>query len=827
MYSRVTRIAITLGLGLASSAYSIASEVADLGDEKSNELAENQQPSPVYFQSRFNFYESASREINVFNACPKIDTESKIKVKPDSTESANDLYGQGSSDEWLKLTADSVPENTETRVRLEGNVTMRSSDSLLLADRLLADNVKQTVVAEGNVVVESSDSLLKAKKFQGDQAAETSTLTDVDFHFFSNNGNGKAESISIDSNKVATLSDLTFSTCPSGNQSWRFSANELELDQESGWGEAWGMWLKVKDIPVFYFPYLNFALDDRRKSGILTPSFSKSGRNGMDVGLPVYWNIAPQADATFNFRSIEKRGAQFGAEFRYLSQYTDNNLSFEWLPEDKLARRRIVDEPTASQGVYRLEEERWAVSFKNKTQFTDNWSAEVSAGKVSDRDYFKDLSTEIDGLKDKNLQSKLLSKANISYQDDIWLLSFFAESTQSLIGNEPNRILPSFTTNADYYDVNSGLRLQFESDFTRYDTSNQILTEGSRYNLKPSISYPIRNSYSWLTPKVSYQITEYDIKSADSPVTQSFNREMPSFSLDSGLYFDRATQWNGEDMIHTLKPRLFYTYVPFRDQTGIFNFDSRLPEFSFSQLWKENRFAGHDRIGDTNHFSLALTNQFTSVTATKPILKFSIGKRYYLDDRLVDLDPDLIPDTRDYSPWLAEINVNLSESFEFNGFIEWQEKDRFSEQNSTNLARSQIKFEPKRDHIVNLSHRLRKKGNLSNEELDFSFSWPVNDKWRLVGRWYNDLQNKRTSETLLGFEYESCCWAVSILSRRNIDVRFDAMGAPILTDSLGQMLDEFDSGVSFQFTFKGLGKPGQNKIANRLKNSIRGYRSRF
>ncbi len=815
-----------LFLGAATSTSLIAEEDKS-STLKAAEISQTgSEAVPSYFTSRFNSFDANNPQFDVFKACPKVNVD-EIKTNNSFSQQESSKADSTETEQWLKLTADSVPENTETRVILDGNVTMRSSSSLLQADKLVADNVQQTIVAEGNVVVESEESLLRAKKFEGDQSEASSKLTDVDYHFFANNGNGKAESISIDSDKVATLNELTFSTCPTGNKSWLFSATELQLDQESGWGEAWGMWLKVKGIPVFYFPYLNFAIDDQRKSGILPPSFSSSGRNGLDIGLPVYWNIAPEADATFNFRTIEKRGAQLGAEFRYLSKYTENNLSFEWLPEDKLAQRRLLEEPSASQGDYRLAEERWAISFKNKTFFNENWSAEVRAGKVSDRDYFKDLSTEISGLKDKNLQSKLLSKANISYQDDIWLMSFFAESTQSLIGNEPNRILPSLTTNADYYEERTGLRFQFESDFTRYGTSNQITTEGNRYNLKPAISYPFRNSYSWFIPKVGYQITEYDLKSAGSAVTRSFNRELPIVSLDSGLTFDRQLMWSGKNITHTLQPRLFYAYIPFREQGQLFNFDSRLPEFSFAQLWKENRFSGQDKIGDTNHFSLAVSNTFTSDDLGKPLFGFSLGKRFYLDDRKVGLETDLNPETRDFSPWLAELSVNLSESFEYNGFIEWDEESSGESEKNTNLARSQIKFEPTKDHIVNLSHRLRKKGLLSNEELDISFSWPVNDKWRVVGRWYNDLENKRTAESMFGLEYESCCWAVSLLSRRYIDVRFDSMGAPILTDSMGQLLDEFDSGVQFQFVFKGLGNPGQNKIANRLKNSIKGYRSRF
>ena len=777
------------------------------------------------FVSRFLEGELSQKGFSLFDSCPK-----KVEVQQTTSSKFFEQSSQETESNNLQvhLTADRVPENSENRTLLDGNVTMRTDSSLLRADKLVSDNQKQQVTATGKVSVETKDSLLLAKKFEGDQTTGASKLSDVKFHFFSNNGNGKAESITLDENNVTTLNDLTFSTCPSNEQSWRFSANELQVDQQDGRGEAWGMWLKVKGIPIFYFPYLSFPIDDQRKSGILMPGFSNSERNGVDISLPIYWNIAAQADMTFKLRNIQKRGTQLGTEFRYLSETTTNNLSFEWLENDSLAADLLDIDPTLGQGLYALSEDRWAVSFQNKTNFNENWSASVNANKVSDRDYFRDLGTGLISPQGTNSQSQLLSKADFSYQDDIWLVSLLAESTQSLVGDEPYRILPSLLSKADYYQASSGLRWQFESDFTAFAHSDKNRIEGARINLKPSISYPIQRSYAWLTPKLSYQITQYQQDNLLTNEQIDVDRDLPIFSLDTGLFFDRSIEWNNKPTTHSLEPRVFYAYIPNREHADINNFDSRLPNFSFSQLWQENRFAGVDRIGDTNHLSVALTNRFVKDETGEQILAFSFGRKIYFDDRQVQLDASLPIETTRSSPWLAEVSYQASSSVEFSGFIEWDDgKGTGSTNKSTNLARSQIKFEPIQDHIVNLSHRVRNTNGFSNEEIDFSFAWPINDEWRLVGKWYNDLKLGRTAEALFGFEYDSCCWAVSIVSRRYLDVRLDAFGNPISGDLLAGREDEFNSGIQFQFVFKGLGSPGQKSVSQLLRNSIRGYQSRF
>jgi LPS-assembly protein len=766
------------------------------------------------FESRFSTLLN-SREIEVFNYCAG-DTD----VLESNNKIGNTSIGD-SEPHTVLLTADKVPQNNQTTLALEGNVSMTSATSQLKADKLFNDKTKQQILASGGVSVETYDSLLRAESFVGNQKTKRSKLTEVDFHFFANNANGKAEYIETNEQNVATLKELTYSTCPANNESWRFSASELQLDQQSGWGEAWGMWLKVKGIPVFYFPYVNFPLGEQRKTGILQPALSNDDKNGLDVLLPFYWNISPHTDATFNFRNIQNRGSQFGTEIRYLTESTESELSFEWLADDRLVNSILALEPGLSGGRYGLDEDRWALSFNSNFQLSQHWSGKVNASKVSDRDYFTDLGAGVIDSYGTNSQTQLVSQFDISYQDDIWLVSLLAESTQSLVGDEPYRILPSILASADYYHQDSGLHWQFTSDLTQYTHTDINQIEGIRVNLAPSLSYPIRTTYSWFTPKLTYQSTRYQQDSVNNQSKIDINRNLPIVSIDSGLYFDRTIEWNDKSVTHSLEPRAFYAYIPFREQQQINNFGSRLPEFSFSQLWQANRFAGVDRVGDTNHLAFALTNRFTDEQTGEQLFAFSFGRKNYFEDRRVLLDEVNRSEISTHSTWLAELSYQPSSVVELSGFIEWSDDNRDANINSgTNLARSQIKFEPKPNHIVNLSHRLRNKDGFNNEEIDLSFAWPINDEWRVVGRWYNDIEVGRTSETLFGFEYQSCCFAINLVTRRYLDVRLDAFGNPV-TESLNQ----FNSGIELQFVFKGLGSAG-NDVSRLLEKSIRGYSAR-
>jgi LPS-assembly protein len=499
-----------------------------------------------------------------------------------------------------------------------------------------------------------------------------------------------------------------------------------------------------------------------------------------------------------------------------------------------LVNELLINDPSLSESDYGLQDDRWAFSMINNTQINSYWSTSLNINKVSDRDYFRDLDVGLASKGSSYSQSQLQSRGDITYQDDIWTVSLYAQSTQSLVGDEPYRVIPSLISNAHYYHIDSGLYWQFESDFSYFTHRDLTQTEGSRFNVKQSVSYPMRNAYAWLTPKASYQISHYNYSQIDTTQTNlsqnlltreesQLNRKLPIFSLDTGVFFDRDITWQQQDMTHSLEPRLFYVHIPFREQNDINIFDSRLPDFSFSQLWQENRFSGNDRIGDTDHVSFSVANRFVTNKKGEELLSFSIGQKHYFSDTRVFLETNNEINQESSSPWLVEMTYKPNAKIEVSGFIEW---DDHSNTNSTNLARSQINYEPIEDHIVNLSHRLRNKNGLSNEELDLSFAWPINDEWRFVGRWYNDLKKGRTSESLFGVEYESCCFAARIVTRRYLDVRLDINGEPIFINPITGNNEEYNSGIQLQFEFKGLGSAG-NDISHLLTKSIRGYQTRF
>ena len=790
-----------------------------LANDKSSGTSLNANEFPNdYFESRLPLNKLGKPDLTPLSQCsPENQVITTPLLQPEfKTKESNSLS------RWF-LSAQSSPEISRQRTHLIGQVSLKDKESRITAEEVVLDHQLQQVTATGGISVESekayfgSDSLIQS-------ADKKIAMKNANFYFFENHANGSAEKIQVDVTKQHTeLSNLTFSTCPVGEDGWQFATSEMNIDQEKGWGEAWNTTLRVGGVPVFYFPYINFPVDEKRKSGLLPPSINNSDKNGLDTTLPVYWNISPSMDATFSPRQIQKRGFQLGSELRWMTQNSYSQLQINWLEKDKLIQKALNSGSVTTSN----SAERWQSKLNYQARLNDFWRMKIDTHRVSDSDYFRDFGA---GLEASN-KTQLTSQANLSYSDDIWQANLFAISYQSLSSSESYRSLPGLNIRANYLSEN-GFQWQLDTQWQQFEHPDINQIEASRLNIKPSLSYPMKQVWGFFNPKMSFQSTQYVQKYRLNEETnerrknQNLTRNLPIFSLDSGLFFDRKLSWSNGSYTHSLIPRLFYSYIPHKRQDEINLFDTTESSFNFNQLWKANRFSGVDRIGDTNHVSLGLNNTLIKDQSGKKIFSINLGKKYYLKDRFVQLQDEVLEDTSS-SSWLTDLSWRINPTTQIEYFVEWDQQKQ-----NTNQARTKIKFEPLPNHIVNVSHRYRSLitkmvNQQSNEEADFSYAWSLNDRWRMVGRWYYDLQRNQTIEALAGIEYESCCWAVRLVAQKYLNIQLNSAGQPITISNNLTSSAQYSDGIHLQFVFKGLGSAGQSGVSEMLESSIASYRDPF
>ena len=725
------------------------------------------------------------------------------KPLSDTATAARDLRN-----EPLTANADATQTRSETETLLYENVRIVQGSRTLRADNARLDNASGQMEATGNVVLTDRTIEMQGSSLTADMNRESATVHDAQYRLTDRGMHGTASEFAVGEDGFITLKEATFTSCPEGDESWLMSADEMRLDRTEGWGEAWNMSIDLFGVPAVYLPWLTFPIDDRRRSGLLMPTMGNDRDNGLDLAIPYYWNIAENYDATLTPRWIEERGFQLGSEFRYLTQASSGTIYAEALPGD-----RNPSDPEIT--------DRWAYDIDHRSQFSPHWYAQVLAAGVSDDHYFEDLGRSITAA-----NSNTLSRSGLlGYRDRYWqttLQVYRAQVLQTTPAAEPYRKLPELRFLGQLPRLLGPLAVTLDGSATRFDHPDPSRDLADRTDLAPQVKLPMEALWGYLTPAVKYRYSEYRLTNQVSDEVTSLSRELPIYSLETGLFFERELKAFDRELVQTLEPRLYGLYVPYQDQDALPLFDTSEPTPSFNQLFRDNRFIGVDRQGDARQLSFGLTTRYLSADGGNEILRFSLGQARYQQDRQVTLAAGAPDETSDRSPVFAEGAVKLNERLELRGLAGWDEQEKNTVRGSFALH-----YEPDVRRVVNIEHRYREYASSGTpttiaEQLDFSFAWPLAGNWQMIGRWQHDLSEEVDIDSFAGIEYESCCWAVRFVGRRYLNVQLDSEG-----NIIGGEADDYDSGVYFQFVFKGLGGAGSNSLRSLLAESIDGYEDRL
>lgn len=646
-------------------------------------------------------------------------------------------------DDNIRISADESEIRESGETLLSGHVEIERLDKQLSATEVAYNRETEHLRATGNVVFSDPLLTLEGDQLEYDLGTDQGTLENGFYSLKGRPSHGSAKKIIRQGDKQR-LEQATYTGCPPGAVSWQITADAIDLDLEANQGQAKDLTLTFKGVPLFYAPSLSFPLSKDRKSGFLVPSLGSSSDSGTEFSTPYYWNIAPNMDATLTPGVMGKRGATLDGEFRYLTEKVEGESSLTYLPSDDL----------------RQGEDRKAFLLEHQGKISKNWDYEVDFNYVSDDEYFEDFGGSLAASSVSHLERKFAS----SYQGDSWWLDARTRSFQTLIGSKPYQELPRISFGQEGNIGNSGFEYQLVAEYADFDHQDKVVT-GRRIDLYPSFSYPMRKGHYFVEPKVGLRYTNYDLSDQVAGLSESPDRSTPIVSIDSGLFLERDVNLWGLGLVQTLEPRMFYLNIPSRNQDDIPLFDTTLYDFNFSQLFRENRFAGGDRIGDANQLTTALTSRMLNPRTGGELLQASIGYIQNFEDRKVQLTPALPEDNESSSEIVTALAARLSRGLTSRAEWQWDPHESQSTRNTYGL-----RYQPDDQRILNLAYRQRRDAVSKTliEQTDISAAWPIVEHWRFVGRSNYSLKDNQSLETFAGLEYESCCYVVRFLHRQYV-----------------------------------------------------------
>lgn len=653
---------------------------------------------------------------------------------------------------------------------------------------------------------------------------------------------GRASSIEREKQRYY-LKDATYSTCPPEDRSWQLKAKKLILDRESGRGEAIHSFLKVDDLPVFYFPYYNFPIDDRRQSGFLTPIPGYSNVSGWSLGVPYYWNMAPNYDLLLTPTYYTTRGLALGTDFRYLTETSVGELELNGIYHDKAFDQYIEDNQLAlsQNGQGDLSDNRYEAYFRNSTHLNENWSANAQYHYVSDDYYLQNFGSNIG----ETTENQLLQEADIDYRDDHWSSMLMMRHFQTLHPINQTAVsdvysnYPYWALSGNYMNLPGGVNFLLNNQYDNFvwtGDNKDTVPIGDRFHTNPVFTRPFIGLSGYIKPTVQVQETYYGLSQNPQDLDQTLNILVPQTSVDSSIFLDRSTSFWGKDWTQTLEPRLYYLYVPYVNQTEVPNFDSGYNIFTYDQLFRPNRFAGIDRVGDANQMSLAVMSRFLDGDSGAEAFHWGIGETFYFKDRDVQLmqlepgeeyaDPSTMSGymspTTTFSPIASQIAYNFTPQWSLSGDGSWDPTTQV-----TNNATVNLHYQPGINKLVNVAYSFLVNGDQAGitdtttqddnlNQAIFSYAWPItpSHKWSSLGSWTQNISHNYTMGYSLGIQYEDCCWAVRLMGGK-IYSNLDTDNEPVYNNS-----------IYLQILLKGLGGTGAGTAATPAGN-IPGYQDIF
>ena len=668
----------------------------------------------------------------------------KLRIDRETVESSVETEN---NEKPVFIQADLIQGHDDLEVEGIGNAELITEDEIITADRMKYYQDSDDFEVEGDVRIERPLDIAEGSRLKMNLESNIGQMENPIFQLKDGSERGEAKTLIMKGDNQYRYKQARYTTCPEGNEDWIIEADNLEMDDNEKTGTARNATLKFLGVPIGYTPWGSFSYGGERKTGFLAPIYSTNGRTGLDVSFPFYWNIAPNMDATVMARAMSKRGVMVNNQFRYMTTSMKGGLVVDVLPNDNMT-----------------EENRNRVQFIHGGGLGRGWSYSLNYNRVSDDLFFRDLGK---GLKVTS-RTQLLQQASVRYNSKLGktgILQFSAQAQQFQTVQDPARPagapykkLPQFLLRATQRDV-LGLDLGVKASYTEFshrDTStNPNKAAGQRYTFFPNVSKPIENSFGFITPKFGLHHTGYMLNRSTANIpNKNISRTIPIMSLDSGLTATRETKIFGEEFNQTIEPRLFYVYVPYKNQSHMPTFDSGIQGFSFGRIFSENKYSGNDRINDANRVTMSLTSRLIDESTGVERFRVAIAKQVHLTKPKVGV----VANPKRNSDIILKLIGKITPALTAKHTMQIDHS-----KSRTDVMRSIVSYQPEIGKVINLGYRYTR-GVLA--QYDISAQWPITKRLRLVARKNYSLRDTRALSELIGLEYNACCWTVRFVGQK-------------------------------------------------------------
>ncbi len=745
------------------------------------------------------------------------------------------LVSGKTNEQPVTITADHADGNYPENAVFKGNVDINQGNSRLQADEVQLHQKQadgqptpvRTVDALGNVHYDDNQVILKGPKAWSNLNTKDTNVWKGDYQMVGRQGRGNADVMKQrGENRYTILENGSFTSCLPGSNTWSVVGSEVIHDREEQVAEIWNARFKIGPVPVFYSPYLQLPVGDKRRSGFLIPNAKYGSSNHFEFSLPYYWNIAPNMDATLTPHYMDKRGGvMWENEFRYLTQAGEGLFELDYLPSDKVYSN---DHPNDENS------RRWLFYWHHAGVMDQVWRFNADYTKVSDPDYFNDFDSKYGSSTDGYATQKL-SVGYVVQNFDATVSSkqfqVFDRANSNSYSAEPQLDVNAYQNDVGPFDTH------LYAQAVKFVNSNSSLPEATRVHMEPTISLPLGNRWGSINTEAKLLATHYNQSNIDSynrdpdnanQLASSVNRTMPQLKVDGKMVFERDVELT-PGYTQTLEPRMQYLYIPYRDQSKINNYDSTFLQSDYSGLFRDRSYSGLDRIASANQITTGVTSRIYDDAAVERF-NVSVGQIYYFtESRTGDDNVNWEKDDKTGSlVWAGDTYWRISDKWGLRGGIQYDTR-----LNNISTSSSAIEYRQDDERLVQLTYRYASPEYIQAtlptystseqyregiSQVGATASWPIVDRWSVVGAYYFDTNTHSSADQMLGVQYNSCCYAIRIGYERKLN------GWDYNSSNTGGR-SKYDNSIGFSIELRGLSSNYGLGTQQMLRSNIMPYQS--
>jgi len=739
----------------------------------------------------------------------------------------------------VHIESESSTLNYPSGATFRGNVNLEQGNRRLVANEVSLhqntrdndDKPERIITATGDVNYDDNFVKLSGSKASTNLNTKDSEVFDTNYHLVGRQGRGEANRIALRDNRYMVMNEGTFTSCLTGDSSWHIAGSEIIQDNEEQLAEIWNARFYIGPVPIFYSPYLQIPTGDKRRSGFLIPSASYSNTDGLKLGLPYYWNISPNFDATFTPNFISNRGVLLQNEFRYLLGIGAGLFEFDWLPDDRRYKKYKINDDNS---------DRWLFHWNHGGVLDRVWRFYVDYTKVSDNRYLNDIET----LYGSSTDGYVSQKYSFGYADKYWNVALQVKEFQIFTyGGNKNayRALPQFDLTNYQYDLGP-INLQTHVQGAHFTSENKHNPEVTRLHVEPTLSLPIAERWGNFNAEVKLRATHFQQKVPDSfaadyrsrtgttapNLKDSVNRVLPQYKMNGKLVFERDMDWL-TSYTQTLEPQVQYLYIPYKNQSNIYLYDTTLLQSDYVGLFRDRLYSGLDRIASANQVTTGVTSRLYDKGLNERF-NISVGQIYYFEPSRTGDETFSVGKKENTGSlvWATDSYWKINDIMSIRGGLQYD--DRL---NSVSIGDVAFEYRPADNKLLQLSYRYASQEYIAStvtglntnrevyqqdiNQIGAVISYPINANWAGVATYYYDPKLNQSNDGMIGVQYANCCWGFNVAVERKI----------ISWNTKEDKNSDYDNKISFNIELRGLSNNQRLSTAKMLRSNILPYQRAF